>query len=963
MIKTYGFTEPFIERVADTVIAQVPAQTSDFRRVAVVFGGRRPQLFLKRTLGKRLARNFLSPAFFTIDEFMAFVLRKHAAFTPMKDLDHCYALFQLARTEAPDILKGRETFAAFLPWAREILAFIDQLDLENIPDARLKNIGSQAAIGYDVPDEINRLLEKILILRRAYHEYMGGKNIFSRGFQYLQASEKISETRFDEFDKILFCGFFYFTATEAAVVRPLFETGKADLLFQGDGKYWPVLGKTAEWLGHPISVDGPLETVATLRNFGRQEELLDNKSFKIPSKIQIMQQSPLAPPQFDLKLYSAADMQGQAGMAREILKTVPDLNRTVVVLPSSDAIVPLLSEVGSVVADYNISMGYPLKRSSLYTLVEYIFHAQMSRKGDQYYTRDYLRVLRHPFVKNLDFGPDPSLTRIFIHKIEEVLKGDIVTALSGNIFITLDDILSCDAVFTATRDMAARLGINADRAVLTAALQAVHRAFFESWASVKNFDTLATSLRALLDLVVEKSFMSAFPLNIAIAERVAAFADELLLSDFRQEEFPAEDLYRIFENKMAREMVAFTGSPLKGLQILGLFETRSLQFDHVVVLDANEGVFPNLKVNEPLIPRDVMVALGINRLELEEEIQRYQFMRLLAGAKDVHLIYLENREKERSRFVEQLVWMRERAAGRVGVVPVTHVRFSARVSPMEKAIRKTPAMMEALKAMTFSASSINTYLNNPMDFYWQYVLGLREKEDLLDEPEDQKVGRVIHEILEEAFRPFVRKKPLVEAVFRRKLMAIFDRKFSEHFSKSMRSDAFLLKAVMAHRLERFWEREASGEDRHVEELVCVEQPFEDSVKLSAGTIKFKYIVDRIDRLSDGTILILDYKTGSRDQMPQKFESIAAMELSRETIAQKVKSFQLPLYYAFLARKYPGSRINAAYYSLRTTSLDYFIKEDALSPDDIHSIFLRPLDFVISEIFNPAVPFIEAPVAY
>ena len=139
--------------------------------------------------------------------------------------------------------------------------------------------------------------------------------------------------------------------------------------------------------------------------------------------------------------------------------------------------------------------------------------------------------------------------------------------------------------------------------------------------------------------------------------------DEIRQAVFSEEPFPVEDLFKIFSEKIEREIVAFSGSPLKGLQILGLFETRALNFKHVIVMDVNEGVLPHVNLYEPLIPREVMISLNLDRLEQEEEIQRYQFMRLISSAKTVHLVYQESRDKERSRFVEELIWDAEKKCG------------------------------------------------------------------------------------------------------------------------------------------------------------------------------------------------------------------------------------------------------------------------------------------------------------
>jgi len=203
-IITYSFCESFIDNLADYIGQNYIQKGKDVSRLAVVFGGRRPSLFINKELAKRVGKSFYPPRFFGIDEFISYTLQKEESFTPLQDLDGCYLLYQLARDVAPQILKGRETFAEFLPWTHEIIAFIDQLDLEDIDNQRLVNIQANAAIGYDVPEDINRLLGHIVSLRQAYHRAIQKQKAYTRGFQYLQASRMVDQIDFEEFDQILF---------------------------------------------------------------------------------------------------------------------------------------------------------------------------------------------------------------------------------------------------------------------------------------------------------------------------------------------------------------------------------------------------------------------------------------------------------------------------------------------------------------------------------------------------------------------------------------------------------------------------------------------------------------------------------------------------------------------------------------------------------------------------------------
>jgi RecB family exonuclease len=409
-------------------------------------------------------------------------------------------------------------------------------------------------------------------------------------------------------------------------------------------------------------------------------------------------------------------------------------------------------------------------------------------------------------------------------------------------------------------------------------------------------------------------------------------------------------------------MVAFNGSPLRGLQILGLFETRALNFKNVIVVDVNEGFLPSLNIYEPLIPREVMIKLNLDRLELEEEIQRYGFMRLISAAENVHLIYQHNTDRTRSRFLEELIWEKEERLGKIGAVDIIRGAFEVSVEKKQRVIPKTQAMVDFLKNFRFSASSINAYLQNPYAFYCGYVLDLRVTDDLLEDPESRHVGIFIHDLLQEAFGGFVGKKPVLDDHFRKYFKKIYDSRFAAVFGKAGRSDTFLMETVLKTRLERFLDQEALRCETDVKQVLYVERKFEDVMSLGGEQVCLTYRVDRVDEMTDGTILILDYKTGSMDPMPKDISMLEEGMLTREYIRDHVKSFQMPLYVHYLRSQFPGREVNSALYNLRTMSIDKFLK--AGQTKDIAKLldaYFKALDFIMVEIFNLKMPFIDDPV--
>jgi ATP-dependent helicase/DNAse subunit B len=334
-------------------------------------------------------------------------------------------------------------------------------------------------------------------------------------------------------------------------------------------------------------------------------------------------------------------------------------------------------------------------------------------------------------------------------------------------------------------------------------------------------------------------------------------------------------------------------------------------------------------------------------------------MRLISSAKHVHLIYQQSKDKERSRFIEELIWEEQKKQKTVDEIPVLKPSFQVNIKPLVKRVKKTPAMIEFLKQHTYSASSINMYMNNPMEFYTNYVLGLREQEDLLDEPEARHVGTFIHQLLEVAFKPYLGKAPKIDTLFANQLTALCDERFASTFAKQMKSDSFLLKAVIDERLEQFIENERTSPDRQVAKILYLEHRFPNTIALPVGDISFLYVIDRIDQMKTGEIMIIDYKTGMADLIPKKLGEIATMTPNRETIQELVKSFQIPLYFHYLHEQYPDQEVNAALYSLKTMKLHKFIDErTTFDRAEIDKIFCLALNGIMAEILDPDVDFIE-----
>ena len=918
-VVTWDLRENFIDKLTEFILKTFPLKNNDLSRIACVFGGRRPALFLRKSLSQKIKSPFYPPRTFSMDEFVEYLISCEQPLKRIGDLDSAYLIYCLSREIAPSILQGREAFGEFLPWAREINSFIEQLDLEDVPDQSLKSIEKSAEIGYEVPPNINILLQHVIKIRRAYHAQLKKRNEWSRGRMYQEAFRNMKQNSCNEFDAVFFCNFFYLHATEERILSKLYQQGKGFLIFQGSEDAWSVLKKNAQKL-----------------------------------EISLMPQEKKEP-SYNLAIYEGFDIHSQVCMVRQILnEKVSNKNNTVIILPRPESLIPLLAEVSSSLEELNVSIGYPLMRSSLYVLFDLLIKAQDSKREGRYYSRDYLNLLRHPLVKNLSIVHHPALTRVLIHKIEELLQGAEESSIGGCLFITLEQIHAEDKIYLRSTQTLKSMDIEADIDMLKAVLGEIHALLFDAWEGVSTFLDFSDCLGKLLNVLVEKSMVMCFPLNLKVIEKLYLIKEELQEVSFAKEQFEQRQLWEIFQQKLQGEVIPFIGSPLRGTQILGLLETRSLNFENVIVMDMNESVFPKLKIYEPLIPREVMLMLGLNRLEKEEEIQRYQFMRLISSAENVHLIYEQNQEKEKNRFIEELLWDRQKKTGKLEVLAIPKLSFAMRVSPQKERVKKTAEMVDFLKRQTYSSTRLNTYLRCPLEFYYQYLLGLKEKEDLLGDPQASCVGSFIHELLEQTFKQFKGKKPIINTQFRKYFSHSMEEKFNREIAQRMKSDSLLLKQIIANRLERFLDNEI---ERNVAKIICLEERKTAQVTLEHHLIPFDYTVDRIDELEDKSIVVIDYKTGGSDIAPKRLMALQQMAMDRESIKKDIKSFQLPLYYHFVSESFPHLEKNAELYNIRTLERKSFIAEgDRDKKDEIMEICLEALGVLFDELFDVNIPF-------
>lgn len=373
---------------------------------------------------------------------------------------------------------------------------------------------------------------------------------------------------------------------------------------------------------------------------------------------------------------------------------------------------------------------------------------------------------------------------------------------------------------------------------------------------------------------------------------------------------------------------------------------------------------PHLEQKSVLVPYTFLAQLGINRLEIEEELQRYYFSRLLSSAKDVYLIYIESNEKERSRFVEQIIWDIQKKEKMLNLKNIYFGYFPVFFKVKKREIKKTENVIEYLKNFCYSPTAIDTYLTCPLKFHYTYVLGLEEQEVLTDDPEGKEIGEFIHSLLEESFKMFITPiksstywTPKIDEEFKKRFFLIFDQKFDSILAKRYKTESFLVKKVMKFYLEQFiFFEQQRIENEQVEQILMLEQNYKEKIFINNKQIFFKYRIDRVDKLKDGSLLVIDYKTG---YVPQMNKNLKIEQLSYRNIKKQIKSFQLPLYVDIVQKKLGCENVDAMFYNIKEPDKRYRLFKDAkCQKEEIMNIVFSSLNYLIDEILDPKIPFYE-----
>jgi CRISPR/Cas system-associated exonuclease Cas4 (RecB family) len=829
------------------------------KKIAVISGGKRPFLFIKRNLAQELGKAFFSPAFYTNDEFVEQSIFEKFFLVKISDIEATYLIYKIIKDEEPHLLKNKTSFASFMEWSQEIFLFIEQLDLENISEEKLKAVRANAEIGYDVPENINDFLKNIFKIRKSFHVKLDSSFRTTKGYSFLKAAEQDYFETKKNFEEIILLTPFYLHKTEFKIFKKLYDSDNLTVIVQGNPKEFGILQTLYREFRETIPNIKPLKN------------------------------------SYELNIYSAVDDQSQGNCLKSLISSYSesDFDNTVVIVAESKMLQSVVSELSIITEKYNVSAGYPAEKSVIFLLVNEIAEAQLSRRGEYYYSKDFVKILMSPLFKNMKFFGESDILRIVVHKIEEALSPDSNKSLSGKVFVSFKEIIEDkDLIGDIKKNISGEWECLYSEKIIKI-LNEIFECFFVSWERIESFLDLSNVIFNFLNKLYSMSAIGGYPLNIEAMDILLSMSKEMKYGEVAKVKFKYEEIFSVFKKLIKNKKISLPGSPLKGLQVLGLLESRNLSFDNVFIVGMTDSAIPAVKKDYSLVPKDIMYALGIEMTHKEYEIQKYHFSRLIAGSKKLSLIYPDNAKEERSRFIESIIWEKQLESRDLNAVKVNKFvlpKFSIKKTLKQK-YAKTQEVKKYLKSMLYTYSKIDSYLTCRLKFYFKYVLSLDNETEIGDDVSSHDIGNFIHDFLKEVFHENINFKLLKTKKFEKIFFEKLNNKFNSSYCFQFREDAFLIKEVFKFRMKKVLEKE---KQRDFKSIYACEKEYNSNIQANSGyTYKLNCIIDRIDT-NGKEYAIFEYKTGyiPKSIISSNFEKL---ELKRQTIKKYVKSLQLPLY--------------------------------------------------------------------
>lgn len=844
---------PFLEKIADRLLAKFP---DNMQNIAVVLPSKRAVVFLKHYLAKKISKPIFLADFYSIEEFIEGLSGLHI-------LDNISLQFRLYRTYVKCSNNKKDSFDDFLRWSNLLLHDFNEVD-RNLVDAATiyMNLSEVKELESWSVEDWSFLSKDLTLMQSDYlHFYKGMFNWYDdfsksllddglayQGLAYKQAVERIKEIKM-KWERVWFVGLNALTKSEEAIIDYLKKEDIARVFWDADSLYYDnELHEAGRFLRNQKTQWSEIDFKGVGDYYNQ-----DKKSFNVIACPKNISQAKVA-------------SEILTGLSEEDLKD----SNTAVVLADESLLYPVLYNLPSQVKKLNVTMGSPLKNTALFSFLETLFNVHVNAlkyENHVFYYKDVIALVQHPYFLKLATQEEVS------HFREYIMQRNIVFITQSNIknIFSHDFIVELLSIWLDPNDV------------------------------IKILNRLIGYLKRHLvgkSATVESEVLSAFFKNLIVLQN---------LLEENHFDIELRTLQVIMEQLVAKESIPFQGEPLEGVQLMGILESRTLDFKNVIVLSLNEGKLPKGKSMNSFIPYDIKKYFKLPTYTDSDAVFAYHFYRLLQRANNISLIHNSETDDfgsgERSRFITQLL---SEYKGKIDsyVYEGPDIEFQS----SHEIVINSQGLEEKIKSWALkgvSPSALNIYNNCSLHFYYHYLVGIRIDNEVDEYADASMMGTVIHDVLDDNYPIGILTDKYISDKTSGILLDIRDHFVKVFSNQAMKEGKNYLSLKIAQRLtknflklERKLISEARVKNKNIKILSKELELFSDLL-VDGVNFRLRGKIDRVD-LEGDTLRIIDYKTGKVEEKELIFNEFD--ELINDPA--KSKAFQLLMYAYLYLKNYP-----------------------------------------------------------
>ena len=942
--------KPFLYQIASLFYTTYKAQISRF---AFVFPNRRTGLFFQKYLSEVSPKPLFSPTILTINDLFVQLSGKQTA-------DRISMLFKLYKIYLYHS-GSTETFDEFLYWGEMLLNDFDDVDkymadarmlFTNVTDLReiendfsflspeqiaaIRTFWSSFYPKGDSPNQTEFLAvwKTLYTLYNEFRETLAAENKGYEGMIFREVVEQLEQNTCRDlpYEKIVFVGLNALSVAEERFLIQLQKRGIADF-------YWDYASPKVKDRNNKASYF----VERNLRQFPSQLVLEQDSEVTSETKIDVI------------------GIPSGIGQAKHVYNILNDLCkegdmdaeealRTAVILPNEHLLIPVLNAIPEQIKRINVTMGYPLAGTPIASLMEFILALQKNvryvNRQPTFYFRDVLPILNHRYVT----VTSPVIITQLVKDIVENNKIHIAyTELNKTPLLSI--------LFTPITT------VESFSDYLIQVLQVLNKMMTNKTEEEEEEETTQRTND------IEQEFIFHY---FATVNRMKEVIQEANI------EMKIETYFRLLKRMTETITIPFKGEPLSGLQIMGVLETRALDFDRIIILSMNEGIFPLKKAANSFIPYNLRRGFGLPTYEHQDSVWAYHFYRLIYRANHISLLY-DTRNNglqtgEVSRFVHQLRYhYEEPIQNKLIVYNVASSKTPAlQINKTEAVMAQLATYQQGGKRM-ISASAINTYLACPLKFYFSVLEGLQEEKEVSETIESDVFGSILHKVMEVLYKPLCGKlvtADLLKIIRQDKitLSATINQAFAEVFFKTdtvrpLTGQNYLIGEMIRKYVEKIIERDSKLTPFYYLES---ERKIKKTITLTdKREIQLKGIIDRVDKVGN-TIRIIDYKSGSGTTLFSTIENL----FNKEEKERSKAVMQVFLYAWMYGVTSAENTLQPGIYYMRSLFSHTFNpgifqrtekrgkNEQVLDFADYYTEFEAGLRNCLDEIFGKETPFVQ-----